>query len=241
MKYMKINKEVLSIPPYISARWDQISLLSVQKDILLVTLKSGSVIEVPGLGQATIELIFNQHSSFLESAPNEALLAENLFSIPPKTLELMLPHMEHNPEMASTADMPEEVMEKILSFANQLFQTFGEKIASISLPEAEPHCNCMHCQVAKAMKNALNKLQETNQPALSFIAPDDLLESTAPSEKVEEDDLVFRSWNVKEEGEMIFRVFDEATNESYLVYLGSPNGCTCGKSNCEHLQIVKNR
>ena len=93
----------------------------------------------------------------------------------------------------------------------------------MDLPKPEDNCNCMHCQVSRALQIGMG------------INPENL------DEAVDEQDLKFRDWDILEEGAHLYRVtnpLDE--NEHYSVFLKDPIGCTCGKKNCEHIKAVLN-
>ena len=81
----------------------------------------------------------------------------------------------------------------------------------------QPHCNCPYCQIARA------------------ILPAEL------EEQVSDDELHFREWDLKELRPDLYEVTNPLDpTESYQVFLGTPIGCTCGKSNCEHIRAVLN-
>ena len=63
---MKITETHISIPPYISTTWDNISSLHSEEGLLIFSLKDGNDIEVPNLTKQEIDEIFSQHLHFLE-------------------------------------------------------------------------------------------------------------------------------------------------------------------------------
>ncbi len=89
---------------------------------------------------------------------------------------------------------------------------------SEAFPKPEPHCNCPHCQIARAM-HGIEK-QELEEP-------------------VSDEDLKFRDWEIKQTGEKLYSVTNPIDpSEQYTVFLGEPVGCTCGHSHCEHIKSV---
>lgn len=245
---MKINQKILSIPPYISTTWKNIGSLHVENPhgtaLLIITLLSGTKITIPGLHPNAVEEIFNTHAKILEQEekPNPA----KSFSAPPLNLvssqeqiisfgfPLKGPQpsfemgdfgslLQHNPELAESPDMPQELISKII----YLSKTIGiEDITAI--PKAEPDCNCTHCQIARALHKGLTPCEETA-----------LEESTQEEEIVSDEDLKFKTWEISQTGEKLFLVANPLDDkEHYSVYLGEPVGCTCGEKHCEHIRAV---
>ena len=72
---MKINAKMLSIPPYISTSWENIS--SLQADpltgILHIFLTNKQTVSIPGLPGPLLEGIFRAHAEFLEHPPTSPL------------------------------------------------------------------------------------------------------------------------------------------------------------------------
>ena len=239
---MKIDSKILSIPPYVSVTWDQIALIQTEMDdafmILVLHLRDGKEIKIPHLDFSLLEQVFECHRKYLEqknesrklenSSKNPASLIQQLIGLPPEQLggipirfgitgipgiEDMA--MQHNSQMAHTPDLPADVIEKIASTAKMV--TGGD----LSLfPKPEAHCNCMYCQVARA----IHGIQEKEEPQ---------------EELVTEEDLMFRDWEVEEIGKDLYKVTNPLdVHESYNVYLGTPVGCTCGVAHCEHIRSV---
>ena len=241
---MKINAKFLSIPPHISTSWSNITSIQVVQDngieALAIILKDGHIIRIPGLSQEIIEQVFIQHSAYLEgetsSTPNSITT-----SVPQGTIDLQkampnygiplqfgadglqgLGSMQHNPEQANAPDLPPEVLKKISLVANAL----GVEDDAMAIPAPEPHCNCMFCQVARAMKG---EEKETT------------LDSTEEVDNVSEDDLKFREFDIDQKGDKLYEVTNPLDkSEQFQVFLGSPVGCTCGKKDCEHIKAVLN-
>jgi len=235
---MKINSKILSIPPYLSTSWKNIASLHVENQyphlVLIVTLLNGTRIQVPHLELAMIESIFSAHAEHIEqelSQPknpprfplNLPLGQDQIISLgfPLKAglagIEQLGSLLQHNPQQASHPDLPPEVIEKVA----ELSRTLGIEDTNI-LPKPEPHCNCLHCQVARALQAGLNgEKQETDE------------------EIVSDEDLKFKTWDVAQSGEKLYVVTNPLDKkEHYNVYLGEPIGCTCGESQCEHIRAV---
>ncbi|MEM7174521.1 MAG: hypothetical protein AAF443_01130 [Chlamydiota bacterium] len=237
----KINRKILSLPPYLSTSWKNISLLHMKEEgsisILVVTLQSGSTIEIPNLDAETIKEVFLAHSQFLEQATTESREPTPAAS-PQKgniALSLGVPFpfngiegmenfssfLQHNPAQANTPDLPPEVIEKIQAITKAM----GLNLEQVTFPKGEPHCNCMYCQIARAIYNESDQIGSSEQDE--------------GEEEVSSEDLAFRSWDIKKAGEKQYLVTNPLDqSEHYQVYLGSPIGCTCGQKNCEHIRVV---
>ncbi|HEY5259597.1 MAG TPA: hypothetical protein VIJ46_03040, partial [Rhabdochlamydiaceae bacterium] len=88
------------------------------------------------------------------------------------------------------------------------------------LPNPEPNCNCMHCQVAKAFHQEVG-------PTIDI------------DEEVSSDDLKFRTWDINQTTDKLYLVTNPLdAKEQYNVFLGDPMGCTCGDNHCEHIRAV---
>lgn len=232
---MKVNYKILSIPPYISTSWRNVSSLHVEyrneQPILNIVLTNGQKIDIPGLDSPVIEGIFGVHEKFMEqeaantSAPGLPIAGIEQFTLnfPFKLgltglngIEGMGTLLQHNPEQADSPQLPPEILEKI----SQLTKTMGADEGAL-LPKPEPHCNCVHCQIARAM-------QENGEGKVEPV-----------EEEVTEEDLKFRSWEISQIADKLFVVTDPLNDkEKYNVYLGKPVGCTCGQDGCEHIQAV---
>ena len=231
---MKINDKVLSIPPYISTSWDRISSLSLQKSsgtTLIVELRGGKTVQIPNLSQSVIEAVFDMHAKYLEEdePASSSTHKEELFSpstsIPFKLgsigiggLDSLGSAMHHNPEQMDAPDLPDEILKKITSIARVLGMDDPH-----NLPKPEPHCNCMHCQIAKALQKSVGTLDENLDDSVS------------------DADLTFRSWDIEQMSDNLYLVINPLDQkEKYNVFLGEPLGCTCGEKNCEHIKAVLN-
>lgn len=224
---MKITSTVLSIPPYLSTTWENISSLHVREEegsfTLVALLQNNVQVEAPGLDKAAIDAIFEAHARYADPAPaaKSPLDGPFSFSLPLNKgegpINSLGAAMQHNPEQADLPPMEPEVLKKITSIA----QAFGLDDASL-LPQAEPHCNCVYCQVVRA-------LHGDAEPA------------PQEQEIVTDEDLKFRNWEIKQTGEKLYAVSNPLEpTEHYSVFLGEPLGCTCGLKNCEHIRAVLN-
>jgi hypothetical protein len=225
---MKFTAKVLSIPPYISTTWENISSLHVKEELgtyrLIVLLKDGPQVEIPNLDRISIEAIFNAHAQFSEERPlaSQDMKAEDApisFTLPLKgegdgnVIEAFGPATQHNPEQADLPPLPQSVLKKIGAIAS----AFGVESLP-SLPKAEPGCNCIYCQVMNAVQG-----------------------ESAADEEISEEDLKFRDWEVRKTADKLYIVTNPIDlNEHYSVFLGEPIGCTCGSKNCEHVRAVLN-
>ena len=225
---MKINSKVLSIPPYISTAWDNVASLHVESEdglsILVVDLLSGQQLKIPGLSHQSLQLVFSAHEKYLEEKEEEEQAPAEIevpFNFPMgEGMESLSSAMRHNPEQSDAPDLPPEMLEKISKVADAI------GIDDNNLPEAEPHCNCVYCQIARAMHGALNPQHDR---------------SLEIEEDVSDDDLKFKEWDIVQLEEKLHKVTNPLdTNESYQVFLGSPVGCTCGHNDCEHIKAVLN-
>jgi len=210
---MKINDKILSVPPYISTSWSNIGALHFDNSSLLVTLKSGSTINIPKLDADIIEKIFSAHETFLEKeAPSQKGMPS--FPFPTEGLEFGN-IMQHNQKLSHSPDLPPEAIGRIKEMINGVdFAASG-----MEMPTAEPHCNCPYCQIARVM-NTLHEEEE---------------------EEVLDEELTFREykWIIDKENDNLYIVTSPSNkDEEYRVFLGDPIGCTCGSNNCEHIRTV---
>ena len=224
---MKINNKILNIPPYISTAWSNIESLYVNSEkALVIILKGNEKIEIPNLDQNILTEVFNSHSKFSDHPETSIDDPKNKIGVgfPVKmgleSIELLGNAMQHNPEKANAPDLPEEVIKKITSISKVIGMEVND-----AMPQAEPHCNCVHCQIARALSGVSKKEN------LEF----------DPEEEVSTDDLKFREWDILQKSENLYLVTNPLdAKESYNVFLGNPIGCTCGHKNCEHLRAVLN-
>lgn len=222
---MKITSKILSIPPYLSTTWKNISSLHVRTEgqhfTLLVLLQNRVQVEVPGLTKEAIDEIFAAHSRSAdeERAVQLPLDSPFSFSLPINsegTLHALSSSFQHNPEQTNLPPLQPEILQKIATVA----RAFGvEDLSFLSKPEE--NCNCMYCQLCRTFKD--EKLQEEQ------------------IEEITQEDLRFRDWEIVQTGEKLYSVTNPLDqNEQYNVFLGEPLGCTCGYKNCEHIRSVLN-
>jgi hypothetical protein len=224
---MKIDFNVISLPPHISTSWKNVDSIFLENDsTLVILLKNGTSIKIPSLDKSTIELIFTTHTKVLEmQAKTQAPTLQNnplsSFNFPIKIddngIEAMGMALSHNPSQVNAPILPEEVLKKISMIAKIL----GSEIPDNKFPVPENGCNCPHCQIARAIHKSINPAFEENS-----------------EEEVSEEDLKFTEWDIKSVGNKVYLVTDPLTKEEYRVFLGEPLGCTCGEKNCEHIRAV---
>lgn len=237
---MNINSQFLSLPPHISTSWNQVTSLQVVRENniqkLAIILKDGHIVKIPNLPDEIINLIFHHHSKYLESSENKQII-DQVASQGGIDLQKLMPGlgiplqfgldgfqgfgaMQHNQAQANAPDLPPEILNKIAQIAN----TLGiSETAGSNIPQAEPHCNCFYCQVARCMGN-----QEPEEQA-------------ELEEEVSEEDLKFKEFDIEQKSDKLFVVQNPLDkSEHFQVFLGSPIGCTCGKKNCEHIKAVLN-
>lgn len=218
---MKITPEILSIPPFVSAKWSNIATIRVQnkteRPLLIISLNDGSQVEIPNMEQRQIDEIFQAHAHVSEkdTSPAKGLFDNALsFSLPLKTeggiLDPIASQLQHNPEQADLPPLPANLLEKITS----IVRSFGLDDLSV-LGNAEPNCNCIYCQLVRSIDG--------------------------DEEIIADVDLKFRDWEVSESEKNLYRVVSPLDkNEYYDVFLGDTLGCTCGEKNCEHIRAVLN-
>lgn len=229
---MKIDEKILSLPPYISTAWQNVTgVFTNEGKQLEIHLNSGAVIKMPMPEPKIVDLIFYYHLQFIEKgeikqkAKINANPEKEPFSLPfgmpfPFSQDNVLPFggmMQHNPEQANMPEIPKELLDKVTHLAKAI----NPDTTQVLFPDAQPHCNCLYCQVGRAM-NATSK--EEAKPL---------------EEPVTDDDLKFKEWDISKTGDALYEVKNPLNQtEIYQVYLGNPIGCTCGSSQCEHIKAV---
>jgi hypothetical protein len=212
---MKITPSLLSIPPYLSTSWSNIASLQTRPSAgaftLIVSLKGGSTIEVPGLDATAVEEIFAAHARY--AAEQTSLFPFPLPLSQDGQVGPLSDAMQHNPEQTGMPPLPPQILDRIATVA----KAFGlDDTAILNAPE--PDCGCLYCQVVRALHK-----------------------EEAPQEEVSAADLQFRDWDVAQTGDKLYFVTNPLDpNERYQVFLGQPLGCTCGQKNCEHVKAVLN-
>lgn len=223
---MKINKHILSIPPYISTAWDNVSHLQMNSGgDLEVILHNGTKVSIPNLSAANLEKIFAAHALSIESAPADG--SDNHFGISLNPSGMVLSGMEnftgmmqHDPNQKDAPSLPSEILEKI----SEMGKAMGVDKDTFNIPEGDSNCNCPYCQISRAV-HGQEHLYEREDNSLE--------------NEVSKEELTFREWNITQKNDKLYEVtnpFEES--EKYSVYLGDPIGCTCGKNNCEHILAV---
>ena len=73
------------------------------------------------------------------------------------SLDNLTSFMHHNGEQKDMPDLPQELLAKILDVSKMMGMDEMK-----NLPKAEPHCNCTHCQVIRAVERQ-DEQQEDSQ------------------------------------------------------------------------------
>jgi hypothetical protein len=235
---MYFNENFFSFPPFLSVSWDNIVAIRIDNTgKLLFHLNTGDSIALPLLQPEEVDQIFKAHALYLQ----KKVLKESF----PKIERLPLPFMrapvegpirlvfgtidgvssmQHNPALKETPNLPEEMLLKIAEITKVFAADDPE-----SIPKAEPHCNCPHCQLARVLQNI--------PFPHSTLLPEQ--PQAATEEEVQISDLQFQDWEITQTGDKLYTVASKVDKlESYSVYLGKPVGCTCGKQNCDHILAV---
>ncbi len=247
----RITEKILCLPPHLSTTWEQVAALRTEESgsldamTLVIHLTDGGCIKIPDLDSSVLDIIFSCHVDHLEKrgkSPKEnkvqntqAAFFQNAFGLSPEQLsqlsirlgpsgiggiaggiEGMESAMSHDPTKTDTPQLPKEMLEKISQIAKIL--TGGELN---NFPKPEPHCNCVHCQLSRAIH-------------CGDVAP----EKNLQDEFVSDDDLKFRDWEIMQTGDRLYRVTHPLLSVKYDVYLGDPIGCTCGEAHCDHIKAV---
>src|SRR5262245_28614291 len=67
---MKINSQILSIPPHILTSWENVSGLYIQDEKLFIVLNNGKTVSIENLSSNTIQTVYRTYESFLEKRAN---------------------------------------------------------------------------------------------------------------------------------------------------------------------------
>ena len=236
---MKINAHFVSLPPHLSFAWEEVSCLSYDGEAICFALVSGGKVYVKELPRQLIEMIFTAHAAHLElrlqesthetREPGEIAASAAFFGEPGLHFGINLPPigmpqgnigmLHHMSEHSRTPDLPKEILAKIASVVRAL-GPLNEEVN----PKAEPHCNCMYCQVMREVQGG-NRSKE-------------LSGAVTAEEVVEEKDLHFEQWTIQEMGTHLYTVTNKLNHqESYSVSLDSAT-CSCGERHCEHLKAA---
>ncbi len=257
---MKFSEKYLSIPPYISTSWNNVKALQMSGNLLVITLSDDSQVHVPDMDFEELEKAFEAHGSYLESQnyqeelPHQShqshqshqnqqehadnALGDTLTGHNPgmpfnfggmQGVEGLGAAMQHNIEHANAPDLPQEILQKIASIATIIAPEDMNEV-----PQPEPHCNCPHCQIARAINEGLGN---TVRPFSGSGEEEVLIEEEGV--EVSDEELSFQQWAIEQAGEQLFTVSNKLdAEEKYSVFLGEPVGCTCGKQGCEHILAV---
>ncbi len=219
----KIDHQIICIPPYISTTWDQVTFLQSEDHpdthrlTLCLHLSDGKVIRVPNLDPSIIDIAFSSHLKYMELRKAAPQLTEQFaqFRIGLPGVENLSEALQHDMSKSNTPNLPKEVVARIAAMAKMI--TGGDLDA---FPKPEPHCNCTHCQLAKAIHGEAAANEEMLEP-------------------VSDEELSFRSWDINQCADKLYIVTNPIDpKEQYNVFLGSPVGCTCGQTHCEHIEAV---
>ncbi len=226
---MLINTKVLNIPPFISVQWNQIEYLTTENHLLIVSLKSGKNVQIPELPPELLEQIFTAHAAYLETESTTPSATQpppqfgsndvkiGFSTMQPNGLGIPLQHLD---ELRESPDLPPEVLDKV-RMVSKLIPP--EDIKQSAKPVE--NCNCPFCQISSAIHKDTEQLQAE--------------ENAIPEEIIPDEELKFEEWTIEQKGDKLYEVKNKLdTHESYNVFLGTPVGCTCGKSGCEHILAV---
>lgn len=234
-----MNGKFLSIPPYVSTSWRNIRTLRMEENTLLITLLDNNIVRVPNLQPAFVDQLFAQHAAYLEEQasqqPPVPLRPESGFRpmAPPSAASLLgkeaffrlgsfgpegfAEALQHDPAHAGAPDLPREILEKVASVSKIMAP--GDPNM---LPKAEPHCNCVFCQLARAIRDG--------------VVPAKAIEEEEAI--VSNEELTFKEWEIKELSHNVYEVANPLNSEEYYKVCLDPVGCTCGQANCPHLLAV---
>jgi len=236
---MKITDILISIPPYISTTWDNVISLHTQDNNLVINLRNSSPVTIPDLSGTVIEQIFQAHTLYLEThqrpqKPIKNSSIEQIFTLPIKLNmqkidihkeDLLNSVLQHDPKNKDLPPIPEEMADKL----GMLSGIMNEQDL-MAMPPSEPDCNCMYCQIHRIL---MKKIVPTEHSSTQHT-----IEHT-DSEPISDSDLHFQEWDIKQIKDQLYTVTNKLDpHEQYTVFLGDPIGCTCGKTNCEHIIAV---
>lgn len=232
---MLINREVFSLPPFISTSWGHIKALYMQEDQLVVCLSEGIIIKIPSIPANLLEKIFQSHAEYItEQAKANSLKRRrrepDLFTAMDAPLRIGSISMEnmvsnayqHNPEQSDMPDIPPEILEKIVN-VTKLLMPEGD----LQIPKAEPHCNCLFCQMSRAIHQEMEQAE--------VIPPQQEETKMLPVA-----DTLPTQWVIESIGEHCYEVYQqEAPSTKFKVFLGEGQvGCNCGQQGCDHILAV---
>jgi len=235
---MKINHKILSIPPYISTSWKNISSLQSaqegEKRSLLVHLQNGGLVRIPDLEAVVVQGIFEAHAKYIETeskTPSNTEMEVNKRRSPVQEANLGIKFFEienissmmtHNEQEKNAPDLPSYILSKVQEISLEMGLS-----NSATLPVAQPNCNCPFCQIAKSIEKPMTESREQ------------LSHHEEEEDLVTEEDLSFTSWIIRPLKQNLYLVIHpDHLEDQYQVFLGSPIGCTCGSNQCDHIKAV---
>lgn len=253
---MKITAKFLHIPPYLSTSWMNIKAIYLHgaDRSLVIDLINGSSLAIPDLSKGELDSIFSGYASFLESNPPSPVvqitpiqsqqeprqqahgplsgiqfgdqLNLNTVRLNMEGMGSIQSVMQHDSTQSNNPNIPDEILQKIAQIAKIVAPDDIE-----NMPKPEPHCNCTHCQIARAVHG---------EPSISLENNTSITHSH--EESVADEELNFQQqWGIQQIGDQLYSVTNRLdVTEKYNVFLGSPVGCTCGQSGCEHIIAVLN-
>lgn len=246
---MEINNRFINLPPFLSVSWSHVACLHMEEELLVITLTSGSSVEIPNLPSELLQKIFSAHASYLRNsgtrhaaATSSTPLSKEASPLPSSlefsgsdvagirlgfatSLDGIGSSLQHNPTMAQAPDIPTDILKKFAAISKILAPD-----EAASLPKAEPNCNCMHCQIVRAIQSELETGDKYEKKESKKIE-EELV--------VDEEELQFQQWEIKQADDNLFIVINRLEpTEQYHVFLGEPIGCTCGNIGCEHVVAV---
>lgn len=258
---MIINTKMLSLPPFISVGWGNISALYMKNSVLAITLIEGNTIDIPDLNPEILDNIFKFHAEYLEREGDFEISQMNQFSqisqMPnlPTHFSNQINEILNNSESDANNEPTVRIGFAALDELGSVMQhnpsqsdspdlpaEILAKIVAITnivapddaseMPNAELNCNCFYCQIARAMSDGSATLTSSSQQ-------NQTIAHQPKEEEITAADLKFREWDISQTGNKMFMVVNPLdSKERYSVYLGQPVGCTCGKQGCEHIVAV---
>ena len=259
---MKVTAMFLHLPPYLSTSWSHIRAIYLNNSngALVVDLTSGITLAIPGLSKEDLDTIFAGYAAFLEahthshhnnhqqtqpqpqqeasqnSSPllNSPSDRANAIRFNLEGMGTISSAMQHDSSQSNNPNIPDEILNKIAQVAKIVAPDELQ-----NTPKPEPHCNCTHCQIARAIHGEAPLFNEENHEQQNIIASEPPID--ANEEIVTDKDLSFQEWEITQLNDKLYTVTNRLdTNEKYNVFLGEPIGCTCGRAGCEHILSVLN-
>ncbi len=245
---MKITRRILSIPPLLTTTWSNVESVRVDEmGRLWVALYDGNSVCIPDIDQTHIDRIFRTYEMVLEleekqesereqlenaqgmhdpasgPAPNGFRLNFGIIGSLEDGLKSMGSLLQHDYQNSQAPTLPAHILDQVSQMAKALGPDHIQQI-----PKPEPHCNCPHCQIVRTIRGQTDEEEELA-----------VLKQEQQEEPISEQDLTFRDWEVREDGDRIFTITNPLDpSEQYKVCLREPVGCTCGGPHCEHISAA---